>query len=164
MAEKTVKLTYTGPSGQAIVGMGPLENGQEVEVSEEIAEDLAEHRWFEGGSKKKATKEEAPDESVDAAGIAAQVGSGPNFTGTAQSTMDFWVPVESGAPGPNFQEMEADETIGSRFPTDREIGGIYYEPTMAGKVRDRTCPGSFPPSCATRSRRPWRARPAPSST
>jgi hypothetical protein len=77
---------------------------------------------------------------LDAVGIAGQAGSGPNFMGAKKTAMEFFPPVEEASPGPNFQEMEASETIGSRFPTDREIGGIYYEPSASGKVRNTWLP------------------------
>jgi hypothetical protein len=59
------KLKYVGPPDMAIVGLPPLVPGEDVEMSDEQAEVLAEHGWFEGGKKRKAkpAEEEESDES-----------------------------------------------------------------------------------------------------
>lgn len=83
---------------------------------------------------------------VDSIGIASQAGaSGTYWMGTKKTTMDYFVPVESASPGPAFEEMTVDETIGSRFPTDQEVGGIHYEPEFAGKVRAPNLPRLLAP-------------------
>jgi hypothetical protein len=57
------KLTYNGPEGFSVAGL-TLEPGEEVELSDEQAEELAEHPWFGGGEKKssRSKKKEASDE------------------------------------------------------------------------------------------------------
>lgn len=77
---------------------------------------------------------------VDAVGLAAQVGAGKGGMGTKKTAMEFFVPVESAQPAPNMAEMSADETIGSRFPIDREVGAVFYEPALTGKVRGTNLP------------------------
>jgi tail tube protein len=77
---------------------------------------------------------------IDAVGIAAQNGSGPNGMGEMVTAMEYWVPAEEASPQPNMETMEADETVGSRFPTDREVGGVYYNPSITGKCRATNLP------------------------
>jgi hypothetical protein len=72
---------------------------------------------------------------VDSVGIAKQA-----TAGTAQTTMEYFVPVESAEVAFNRETMEVEETVGHRFPTDIDYGTQFFEGTMSGRARA----GSFP--------------------
>lgn len=76
----------------------------------------------------------------DAFGIAKQAGSGAGGLGTENTTMGYWVPVESAERGLNQETMEAEETIGHPFALDIAHGVRYFNPTATGKVREAALP------------------------
>ena len=53
----------------------------------------------------------------DSVGLAKQTA-----LGTKQTTMEFFVPVESAEISNNVETLEAEETIGTRFPTGVDYG------------------------------------------
>lgn len=78
----------------------------------------------------------------DAVGLAKQT----DFA-TKKTTMDFWLPLTAENIGCNREELAIDETLGTRAPSDRVLGGKMYEGSMGGAVRPAgfglLCAGAF---------------------
>lgn len=72
---------------------------------------------------------------VDSVGMAKQAAFG-----TKQTTMEYFVPVESADPNLNRETMEVEETVGHRFPTDIDYGTEFWEASMSGKARLSSLP------------------------
>lgn len=60
--------------------------------------------------------------------------------GTKQTVMEYTVPVESCEPRLQRTEMTAEETDGTKFPTDLEYGSRFFEVPMVGKARVTSIP------------------------
>lgn len=54
---------------------------------------------------------------------------------TAAVAATMFPPVQSEGLEPNVEEMEYDETVGSRAPTEQEYGGRFYEGDIEGAAR-----------------------------
>ena len=76
----------------------------------------------------------------DSVGLAKQTGSGAGGLGTKNTTMEYFVPSESGSPGPNREQMEREETVGHRFPTEMQLGSRFFEPSFTGACRGGSLP------------------------
>ena len=71
----------------------------------------------------------------DSVGIAKQTAKG-----TKNTTMQYFMPVESSDPTYNRETMSIEETIGNRFPTGMDYGTGYWEAGLQGAIR----PTAFP--------------------
>lgn len=76
----------------------------------------------------------------DSLGIAKQTGSGDGGLGTKQTTMEYFVPVETAETGEDITDMTIEETLGNPFPTDHEHGTIFWSPKYAGACRGASLP------------------------
>lgn len=72
---------------------------------------------------------------VDSVGLAKQAAAG-----SKQTTMEYYVPVETATFNSNHETESVEESVGHRFPTDIDMGTEYFTVGMTGKARA----GSFP--------------------
>jgi len=73
---------------------------------------------------------------VDFVGLARQT----TGMGTAEDTMEYYVPVESATPDTDRESLEMDETIGTRFPTGLEYGTRFFTIPLVGAPRVASLP------------------------
>lgn len=71
----------------------------------------------------------------DSVGLAKQVA-----LGTKQTTMEFFVPVESADISFNRETLEVEETSGLRFPSGIDYGTGYWEVGLSGAARAASLP------------------------
>lgn len=67
---------------------------------------------------------------ADSVGIAKQAA-----VGTKQTTMEYFVPVESATVGLNRETQTVEESVGHRYPTDLDYGTQHWEGSLTGKPR-----------------------------
>src|SRR5262245_41770558 len=60
--------------------------------------------------------------------------------GTKQTTMEYYVPVETASPDVNTEQLTMEETIGTRFPTGLEYGTRYFTIPFVGAPRPASLP------------------------
>lgn len=72
---------------------------------------------------------------ADSVGLAKQAS-----LGTKQTTMEYFVPVESADISLNRETQEVEETVGHRFPTDMDYGTEFWEASLTGKARASSLP------------------------
>lgn len=67
---------------------------------------------------------------VDAVGLAYQA-----TFGTEETTMEYWIPVETADVNENPTDLSIQETIGNRFATALDRGTRFFDVPMAGALR-----------------------------
>ena len=72
---------------------------------------------------------------IDFVGLAKQ-----DAMGTEETTMEYYVPVETATPTTDRQTLTMEETIGSRFPTGLEYGTKFFTIPMVGAPRPASLP------------------------
>src|SRR5262249_8069057 len=72
---------------------------------------------------------------IDFVGLARQTA-----VGTAVTTMEYFVPVESANVTVNRETLEIQETTGTRFPIGIDYGTRYFEIPLAGAPRVNSLP------------------------